>query len=72
MRWRTRSPTDLRRQQEAILMEQRYIDLYDEFTHTTMPRRVFMERLTKMAGSTAAATARQERKVIQQSRITAP
>ena len=27
-----------------------------EFTHTTMPRRVFMERLTKMAGSTAAAT----------------
>ncbi|HET9149481.1 MAG TPA: dienelactone hydrolase family protein [Alphaproteobacteria bacterium] len=37
-------------------MEQRYIDLYDEFTHTGMPRRVFMERLTIMAGSAAAAT----------------
>jgi carboxymethylenebutenolidase len=37
-------------------MEQRYIDLYDEFTHTGMPRRVFMERLAKLAGSTAAAT----------------
>ena len=37
-------------------MDQRYIDLYDEFTHTAMPRRVFMERLTKMAGGTAAAT----------------
>jgi carboxymethylenebutenolidase len=38
-------------------MDQRYIDLYDEFTHTGLPRRVFMERLTKLAGSTAAATA---------------
>jgi carboxymethylenebutenolidase len=37
-------------------MDQRYIDLYDEFTHTGLPRRVFMERLTKLAGSTAAAT----------------
>jgi carboxymethylenebutenolidase len=37
-------------------VEQRYIDLYDEFTHTEMPRRTFMERLTIMAGSTAAAT----------------
>ena len=25
-------------------MDQRYIDLYDEFTHTGLPRRVFMER----------------------------
>jgi carboxymethylenebutenolidase len=38
-------------------MDQRYIDLYDEFTHTGMQRRVFMERLAKMAGGTAAATA---------------
>lgn len=38
-------------------MDQRYIDLYDEFTHTGLPRRVFMERLTKLAGSGAAATA---------------
>ncbi|MGE5537662.1 MAG: dienelactone hydrolase family protein [Gemmatimonas sp.] len=37
-------------------MDQRYIDLYDEFTHTGMPRRLFMERLAKLAGSTAAAT----------------
>ena len=37
-------------------MDQRYIDLYDEFTHTGMQRRVFMERLAKMAGGTAAAT----------------
>ena len=37
-------------------MDQRYIDLYDEFTHTGMARRVFMERLVKLAGSTAAAT----------------
>jgi len=37
-------------------MDQRYIDLYDEFTHTGLPRRVFMERLAKLAGSTAAAT----------------
>jgi carboxymethylenebutenolidase len=38
-------------------LEQRYIDLYDEFTHTGMPRREFMERLAKLAGSAAAATA---------------
>jgi carboxymethylenebutenolidase len=36
-------------------LDQRYIDLYDEFTHTGMPRRVFMERLAKLAGSSAAA-----------------
>jgi carboxymethylenebutenolidase len=37
-------------------MDQQYIDLYDEFTHTGLPRRAFMERLTKLAGGTAAAT----------------
>jgi carboxymethylenebutenolidase len=36
--------------------DQRYIDLYDEFTHGTMSRRDFMERLAKLAGGTAAAT----------------
>jgi carboxymethylenebutenolidase len=38
-------------------MEQKYIDLFDEFTHTDMGRRTFMERLTKLAGSVAAAMA---------------
>ena len=38
-------------------MEQKYINLFDEFTHTGMGRRVFIERLTKLAGSTAAAMA---------------
>lgn len=36
---------------------QEMINLYDEFTHVTLDRRDFMERLTKLAGSTAAATA---------------
>ena len=36
-------------------MDQKIIDLFNEFTHTDMPRRVFMERLAALAGSTAAA-----------------
>jgi carboxymethylenebutenolidase len=38
-------------------MDQRIIDLYDHFTHGGMNRRDFLDRLTKLAGSTAAATA---------------
>ncbi len=38
-------------------MEQRVIDLYDSFTHGIIDRRTFMERLTTIAGSTAAALA---------------
>ena len=38
-------------------MDQRCIDLFDEFTHGTMSRRVFMERLAKLAGGAAAAVA---------------
>ena len=38
-------------------MDQRCIDLYDEFTHGTMSRRNFMERLAKLAGGAAAAAA---------------
>src|SRR5262245_4250064 len=38
-------------------MDQRFINLYDTFTHGGMNRREFMDRLTKLAGSTAAATA---------------
>jgi carboxymethylenebutenolidase len=36
-------------------MDQKIIALYDEFTHKPLPRRVFMERLTAMVGSVAAA-----------------
>jgi len=38
-------------------IDQRYIDLYDEFTHGTMSRRDFMERLGRLAGGVAAAAA---------------
>jgi carboxymethylenebutenolidase len=36
-------------------VDQRIIDLYDEYTHAPLPRRVFMERLVVMVGTTAAA-----------------
>jgi carboxymethylenebutenolidase len=38
-------------------MDQRIIDLYDRFTHGDMNRRDFLDRLTVVTGSTAAATA---------------
>ncbi len=38
-------------------MHQDIIDLYDEYTHERLDRRVFMDRLAKMAGGTAAAAA---------------
>jgi carboxymethylenebutenolidase len=38
-------------------MDQRIIDLYDEFTHSHLDRRLFMRRLTALVGSTAAALA---------------
>jgi carboxymethylenebutenolidase len=38
-------------------MEQKIIDLFDRYTHGGMNRRDFLERLTLLAGSTAAATA---------------
>jgi len=38
-------------------MNQKYIDLFDEFTHGTMSRREFMARLAKLAGGAAAAAA---------------
>jgi carboxymethylenebutenolidase len=38
-------------------MDQKIIDLFDEFTHSTMPRRTFMARLSALAGGTAAAAA---------------
>ena len=36
-------------------MDQRFIDLYDEYIHAFIDRRSFLERLTVMAGSSAAA-----------------
>ena len=38
-------------------MDQRIIELYDEYTHRPLPRRIFMDRLTKLAGGSAAALA---------------
>lgn len=38
-------------------MDQKFIDLFDRFTHGAMNRRDFMERLRNIAGGAAAATA---------------
>ena len=38
-------------------MDQKVIDLYDEYTHAPLERRVFMKRLTALAGSTTGAMA---------------
>jgi carboxymethylenebutenolidase len=38
-------------------MDQRFIDLYDEYTHAPLERRVFLARLAQLAGGVAAATA---------------
>jgi carboxymethylenebutenolidase len=38
-------------------LDQAVVDLYDEYTHRPLPRRVFLERLAAMLGSTAAASA---------------
>ena len=38
-------------------MRQELIDLYDEFTHRGLDRRVFMSRLAELAGGTASAVA---------------
>ncbi len=38
-------------------MDRRIIDLYDEYTHRPLPRRVFLRRLATLAGGTAGAAA---------------
>lgn len=38
-------------------MDQKYIDLYDEYTHTPLGRSAFIGRLAKLAGGVAAAQA---------------
>jgi carboxymethylenebutenolidase len=42
---------------ERIVITQDMIRLYDEYTHLTLDRRGFMEKLAKLAGSGAAAAA---------------
>ena len=43
--------------ERAASMDQRAIDLYDEYTHVGLDRRLFLERLAAIAGGTAAALA---------------
>src|SRR5262249_39607898 len=38
-------------------MDQKIIELYDEYTHAPLERRVFLERLAALTGSVAAAMA---------------
>ncbi|MGE3831921.1 MAG: dienelactone hydrolase family protein [Parvibaculaceae bacterium] len=38
-------------------MDQKYIDLFDRYTHGQMKRREFLDRLSRLAGGTAAAAA---------------
>lgn len=38
-------------------VDQKYIDLFMEYTHAPLPRRVFLDRLTLLAGGTVAASA---------------
>ena len=38
-------------------MDQKIIQLYDEYTHAPLPRRVFLARLARLAGGAAAAAA---------------
>lgn len=42
---------------ERVEITQEMIRLYDEYTHLTLDRRGFLEKLTRAAGSTAAAAA---------------
>jgi carboxymethylenebutenolidase len=40
-----------------MTVDRRIIELYNEYVHTTLPRRAFLDRLAKIAGGTAAALA---------------
>lgn len=50
-------PNVTRAQTGVDQMDQRIIDLYDEFTHRPLDRRTFMDRLVVLTGSVAAANA---------------
>ena len=39
-----------------MTVDRRIIELYNEYVHTTLPRREFLARLTRLAGGVAAAT----------------
>ncbi len=49
-------PSDARPEAEAGITQE-MIQLYDEYTHLTLDRRGFMDKLSKLAGGTAAAAA---------------
>jgi len=38
-----------------MMMDQKIIDLYDDYTHKSLNRREFIKRLSALAGSTTAA-----------------
>jgi carboxymethylenebutenolidase len=40
-----------------MTLDRRFIELYDDYTHRPLDRRLFLERLVALAGSTAAAEA---------------
>jgi carboxymethylenebutenolidase len=40
-----------------MTIDRRIVDLYNEYVHTSLPRRAFLDRLAKIAGGTAAALA---------------
>lgn len=40
-----------------MAIDRRIVELYDEYTHKPLERRVFLERLARLVGSTAAAVA---------------
>lgn len=42
---------------KGLIMDKPILDLYDEYTHAPLPRRVFLARLTQLTGSAAAAAA---------------
>ena len=50
-------PSGHNRGGQGTIMDKKFIDLYDEYTHAPLDRRVFISRLTALAGSTAAASA---------------
>jgi carboxymethylenebutenolidase len=49
--------TDRNKIDRESIMDKKFIDLYDEYTHAPLDRRDFISRLTALAGSTAAASA---------------
>jgi carboxymethylenebutenolidase len=51
-----RDPSEARPEAEAGITQE-MIQLYDEYTHLTLDRRGFMDKLSKLAGGTAAAAA---------------